>query len=246
MCCSNEAGSYLRLTHSCITQLKAQGPSRICNKSEGEEPAGEWPRTRRAEATSGCHPRPPIFGLGFGVWGLGFGVRGSGSGVWGAGCGVRGCGDYPGAHPMHRRLSCPPGSGERYYISFQVRGVDTCALSTLRRAARQLTRSLCGLDRGHRLFQPTSCVMVDAGTRHPVLQIRDLDTEDMRNPLRSGFPKPAEMRRVAFLTVWVGSLSSPFSTNLMCTGGRQNPAACAANQGSRHRGYVKSSAQRIP
>ena len=33
----SEAGSYLRLIDSCITQLKAQGPSRTCNKSEEEE-----------------------------------------------------------------------------------------------------------------------------------------------------------------------------------------------------------------
>jgi len=32
-----EAGSYLRLIHSCITQLKAQGPSRTCNESKEEE-----------------------------------------------------------------------------------------------------------------------------------------------------------------------------------------------------------------
>ena len=32
-----EAGSYLRLTDSCITQLKTQGPSRICNESKEEE-----------------------------------------------------------------------------------------------------------------------------------------------------------------------------------------------------------------
>jgi hypothetical protein len=32
-----EEGSYLRLTDSCITQLKAQGPSRTCNESEAEE-----------------------------------------------------------------------------------------------------------------------------------------------------------------------------------------------------------------
>ena len=30
---NNEAGSYLRLIDSCITQLKAQGPSRTCNES---------------------------------------------------------------------------------------------------------------------------------------------------------------------------------------------------------------------
>ena len=32
-----EAGSYLRLIDSCTTQLKAQGPSRTCNESKGEE-----------------------------------------------------------------------------------------------------------------------------------------------------------------------------------------------------------------
>ena len=32
-----EAGSYLRLIDVCITQLKAQGPSRTCNESEEEE-----------------------------------------------------------------------------------------------------------------------------------------------------------------------------------------------------------------
>jgi len=33
----SEAGSYLRLVDSCITQLKAQGPSRTCNESKEEE-----------------------------------------------------------------------------------------------------------------------------------------------------------------------------------------------------------------
>ena len=32
-----EAGSYLRLTASCITQLEAQGPARTCNESKKEE-----------------------------------------------------------------------------------------------------------------------------------------------------------------------------------------------------------------
>ena len=36
MCCGTEAGSYLRLIDSCITQLKAQGPSRTCNESKEE------------------------------------------------------------------------------------------------------------------------------------------------------------------------------------------------------------------
>jgi len=35
-----EAGSYLRPIDSCITQLKAQGPSRTCNESKEEEDLG--------------------------------------------------------------------------------------------------------------------------------------------------------------------------------------------------------------
>ena len=34
---THEAGSYLRLIDSCITQLTAQGPSRTCNESQEEE-----------------------------------------------------------------------------------------------------------------------------------------------------------------------------------------------------------------
>ena len=37
----SEAGSYLRLINSCITQLKAQVPSRTCNESKEEDLAGE-------------------------------------------------------------------------------------------------------------------------------------------------------------------------------------------------------------
>ena len=37
MCSGPETGSYLRLTDWCITQLKAEGPSRTCNESEEEE-----------------------------------------------------------------------------------------------------------------------------------------------------------------------------------------------------------------
>jgi len=33
----SEAGSYLRRIDSCITQLKAQGPSTTCNESDEEE-----------------------------------------------------------------------------------------------------------------------------------------------------------------------------------------------------------------
>ena len=41
MCCGTEAGSYLRHIDSCITQLKAQGPSRTCNESKEEDPTQE-------------------------------------------------------------------------------------------------------------------------------------------------------------------------------------------------------------
>ena len=37
MCSGSEAGSYLRLIDSCITQRKAQGRSRTCNESKEEE-----------------------------------------------------------------------------------------------------------------------------------------------------------------------------------------------------------------
>ena len=37
MCSGSEAGSYSRLIDLCITQLKAEGPSRTCNESKEEE-----------------------------------------------------------------------------------------------------------------------------------------------------------------------------------------------------------------
>ena len=40
MCSGSEAGSYLRLIDSCITQLKAQEPSRTCNERKEEERPG--------------------------------------------------------------------------------------------------------------------------------------------------------------------------------------------------------------
>ena len=63
MCSGSEAGSYSRLIDSCITQLKAQGPSRTCNESKEEEEALE-PLARRIRETgggrslpAGCAPR---------------------------------------------------------------------------------------------------------------------------------------------------------------------------------------------
>ena len=37
MCSASEAGSYLRLIDSCITQRKAQGPSRTCDESNEDD-----------------------------------------------------------------------------------------------------------------------------------------------------------------------------------------------------------------
>ena len=37
ICSGSEAGSYLRLIDSCITQLKAPAPSRTCHESKEEE-----------------------------------------------------------------------------------------------------------------------------------------------------------------------------------------------------------------
>jgi len=61
--CGTEAGSYLRLIDSCVTQLKAQGPSRTCNESKEEE-----------EEAYSC-----IRAWGFGLWVQGLGLRVSGS-----------------------------------------------------------------------------------------------------------------------------------------------------------------------
>ena len=36
-----EAGSYLRLIDSCVTQLKAQGPFSTCNERKEEDPEDE-------------------------------------------------------------------------------------------------------------------------------------------------------------------------------------------------------------
>jgi len=50
MCSGTEAGSYLRLIDSCITQLKDQGPSRTCNESKEEEEEEEIICCARADA----------------------------------------------------------------------------------------------------------------------------------------------------------------------------------------------------
>ena len=42
----SEEGSYVRLIDSCITQLKAQGPSRTCNESQEDEEKKKRPRAR--------------------------------------------------------------------------------------------------------------------------------------------------------------------------------------------------------
>jgi len=81
----SDAGSYLRLIDSCITQLKAQGASRTCNESKEEEEG----RGRTVAETGPSH-RSSIWwnliqrsgfriqGLGFKIQGLGFRVQGFG------------------------------------------------------------------------------------------------------------------------------------------------------------------------
>ena len=70
MPCGTEAGSYLGLIDSCITQLKAQGYSRTCNGSKEEEeavpasraakPAASQRRTCRARRTAGASARSAL------------------------------------------------------------------------------------------------------------------------------------------------------------------------------------------
>ena len=57
MCSGSEAGSYLRRIDSCITQLKAQGPSRTCNESKEEEELYQQRTTTGAMATVSRAPR---------------------------------------------------------------------------------------------------------------------------------------------------------------------------------------------
>jgi hypothetical protein len=60
-CSGFEAGSYLRPIDSCITQVKAQGPSRTCKESKGEEgysdiaqtPAAPQPRDKNMQRFQG-------------------------------------------------------------------------------------------------------------------------------------------------------------------------------------------------
>ena len=50
ICSGFEVGSYLRLIDSCVTQLRAQGPSRTCNESKEEEE--EYPVPQRQNLPS--------------------------------------------------------------------------------------------------------------------------------------------------------------------------------------------------
>ena len=94
MCCGSETGSYLRLIDSCITQLKAQGPSRTCNESKEEEEEEE------VEGVGSAPPCHAVQGVGFSVWGMGFRESNLGSRIWGFG--VRG--EAPPAPPCRRAL----------------------------------------------------------------------------------------------------------------------------------------------
>jgi hypothetical protein len=97
MCCGTEAGLYLKLMDSCITQLKAQGPSRTCNESKKEE---EKKKDLMRPDTSSCSSCPSrtsrsylpivVCGFRFWVWGLACRVQGSGFRVDGSGSRVQG------------------------------------------------------------------------------------------------------------------------------------------------------------
>ena len=63
MCSSSEAGSYLSLIDSCVTQLKAQGPSRTGDESKEEEKRvcsdlECWRALRRAAGFFCAHHQP--------------------------------------------------------------------------------------------------------------------------------------------------------------------------------------------
>ena len=67
VCSGSEAGSYVRLIDYCITQFKAQGPSRTCNASKEEEEelgaTSEWPEMAETLPTE----EEVAWGLGFRV-----------------------------------------------------------------------------------------------------------------------------------------------------------------------------------
>jgi len=88
-----QTGSYLRLIDSCITQLKAQGPSRTCNESDEER---RWhpglPGRGRHLHASTCFRVSGFRVSGFRVQVAGFRVQGAGFRVQGAGFRAQGAG----------------------------------------------------------------------------------------------------------------------------------------------------------
>ena len=56
MCCGTEAGAYLRLIDSCLTQRKAQGPSRTCNESKEKEEEEDQAKRAQISATNRSSP----------------------------------------------------------------------------------------------------------------------------------------------------------------------------------------------
>ena len=56
--CRGKLVSYLRLIDSCITQLKAQGPSRTCNEGKEEEEASLTPSSSTTVMVN-CPPKVP-------------------------------------------------------------------------------------------------------------------------------------------------------------------------------------------
>jgi len=63
-----EAGSYLRLIDFCITQLKAQGPSRTCDESKEEEEDLEQLRNARLHSMCAEHSVQFRRGARFASW----------------------------------------------------------------------------------------------------------------------------------------------------------------------------------
>jgi hypothetical protein len=114
----SEAGAYLRLINSCITQVKAQGPCRTCNASEEEEEAG----------IPGIAPGEELFEL----HGRHFAEGESGSGTQ-AGV-ARGLAST--ARHTSAGVQAPPGMGQQADVATLDSNVPGVGLSRLLPAAR--------------------------------------------------------------------------------------------------------------
>ena len=70
-----ETGSYLRRIDSCITQLKAQGPSRTCDENKEEEEALKQTRFQGRHQTDLISEDNVIQLHFYAIWGMAF-IRG--------------------------------------------------------------------------------------------------------------------------------------------------------------------------